>query len=164
MGGVTSVPTAVQVKRYAGNVSDRVVRELRGAIGVHERGLIITTGGFSKDAINEAQAPDRVPISLVDGEKLVELMVQKGLGVVSESRQILDLDLAALEAVADETAGVATGDKYQSLRGLPGGDYLAALNAMMEYIGAESPTADAMVTWIRESYPSVESEIGRAHV
>lgn len=34
--GLTKVPTAIQVKRWAKNVSSRTVRELRGALGPHE--------------------------------------------------------------------------------------------------------------------------------
>ena len=41
VGGVTEVKTAVQVKRWANNVSGKTVRELRGGLGPHERGLII---------------------------------------------------------------------------------------------------------------------------
>lgn len=75
VGGVTSVRTAVQVKRFSNNVPGKVVRELRGNNGVQERGLIITTAGFTKDAIAEAASPDKVPISLVDGARLVDLLV-----------------------------------------------------------------------------------------
>lgn len=43
VGGITNVRTAIQVKRSAKNVSARVVRELRGGLSPHERGLIMTT-------------------------------------------------------------------------------------------------------------------------
>jgi len=147
VGGVTSVPTAVQVKRYDANVSGKVVRELRGGIGVHERGLIITTGGFTKDAITEASSANKVPISLVDGRKLVDLLVQKRLGVVGRTVEVLDLDLNSLQVQEGEPVS-GSGGKYATMWPLPGGDYLVALNAMVEHVGSESPTMDAMVYWI----------------
>lgn len=42
VGGVTDVKTAIQVKRWSRNLAPRIVRELRGALGPHERGLIVT--------------------------------------------------------------------------------------------------------------------------
>lgn len=158
VGGVTSVSTAVQVKRYDGSVSGKVVRELRGGIGVQERGLIITTGTFTKDAIVEAAALNKVPISLVDGRKLVELLVQKRLGVVSRTVEMLDLDLESLQVGEGEPVGVSGGlVRYQSVWPLPGGDYLAALNSMVEHVGSELPTSDEMIDWIKSTFPSVES-------
>lgn len=72
VGGVTRVQTAIQVKRWAKNVSGRTVRELRGALGPHERGLIITLSRFTRDAMSDASSEIRMPISLVDGERLLE--------------------------------------------------------------------------------------------
>jgi restriction endonuclease Mrr len=43
LGGLTSVMTRVQAKRWGHSVPGRVVRELRGALKVDERGLIVTT-------------------------------------------------------------------------------------------------------------------------
>lgn len=157
VGGVTSVPTAVQVKRYEANVSGKVVRELRGGIGVHERGLIITTAGFTKDAVAEAASPNKVPISLVDGRKLVDLLVSRRIGVVVKSVEVFDLDLASLQVDEPEGSG-GNGALYQSMWPLPGGDYLGALDAMLEYVAAESPAMEEMVAWIKARFPSVESD------
>jgi restriction system protein len=59
VGGVTRVKTAIQVKRWANNVPDRIVRELRGSIGPAEQGLIITTSRFTRAAVREAEMTDR---------------------------------------------------------------------------------------------------------
>lgn len=164
VGGVTSVHTAVQVKRYEGNVSGKVVRELRGGIGVQERGLIITTAGFTKDAIAEAAAPNKVPVALVDGAKLVDLLVQKGLGVISRKVEILDLDLESLDPGDGEGGIKPVSGKYQSLWPLPGGDYLAALNAMVEYVAAESPSADSMDDWMRETFGLTGAKVAASYI
>lgn len=156
VGGVTSVPTAIQVKRYAGNVPGKVIRELRGSLGVHERGLVITTSDFTKDAQAEASASDKVPISLVNGKRLVDLLVEKQLGVVARQVHVLDLDLDSLEPTEDGTDDPRR-EKYRSIFPLPGGDYLAALNSMLEFIAAESPTEEDMVDWIKTQFPLVSS-------
>lgn len=96
VGGVTNVKTAIQVKRWAKNVPGRTVRELRGGLSPHERGLIISTAGFTRDARTEAEATERAPISLVDGERLVSLLVDHAIGVVRTEARILRLDPAAL--------------------------------------------------------------------
>src|SRR5262249_43728896 len=54
--GLTSVLTKVQAKRWSHSVPGRVVRELRGALRVDERGLIVTTAEFTPEAFREAAA------------------------------------------------------------------------------------------------------------
>src|SRR2546428_12755528 len=65
VGGITRVRTAVQVKRWNHNVPGKVVRELRGALTTDQRGLVITTSDFTKDAISEASSSAKVPIGLI---------------------------------------------------------------------------------------------------
>lgn len=103
VGGITNVKTAIQVKRWSKNVSGRTVRELRGGLSPHERGLIITTSGFTRDATTEASAAERAPISLVDGSKLVVLLIKHGIGVVRTDVRILRLDPEALLGSAAKT-------------------------------------------------------------
>ena len=49
-------PDEVQAKRWSHSVPGRIVRELRGAPRVDERGLIVTTAEFTPEAIREAAA------------------------------------------------------------------------------------------------------------
>lgn len=80
MGGVTDVRTAIQVKRWSASVSGRVARELRGGLGPHERGLVVTLSTFTRDAKAEAGSADRSPISLVNGDELIELLIDTTSG------------------------------------------------------------------------------------
>ncbi len=57
VGGVADVRTAIQVKRWNNNVQAPQVRELRGGLGPHERGLIVTTSGFSCGRELKRQSP-----------------------------------------------------------------------------------------------------------
>lgn len=71
-----------QAKRYVGAVSSSQVRDFRGAMqGRADKGIIITTGRFTRDAKAEAMRDGAPPIELVDGEQLVNLFESKGLGL-----------------------------------------------------------------------------------
>ena len=52
VGGLTNVKTVIQVKRYkkGNNISGKYITQLRGSAEVDQRGLIITTSDFTKDA------------------------------------------------------------------------------------------------------------------
>ena len=81
VGGSIDIRTAVQVKRYKQNVQRSTVQQVRGSLGAHERGLIITTSAFGSGAIEEARRVDSNPVALMDGAQLVGLLVEHGIGV-----------------------------------------------------------------------------------
>jgi hypothetical protein len=89
--GLTSVLTKVQAKRWSHSVSGRVVRELRGALRVDERGLIVTTAEFTPQARREAAAEGKAKIGLLGGDALVRLCAERGIGV--DRRQVTLLEL-----------------------------------------------------------------------
>ena len=91
-GGITSVNAAVQVKKWQKNVSVSTVRNVRGALTTHEQGIIITTSDFSRGARAEAAAVGKTPISLVNGDDLLELLIEHEIGVEKESHTVLALD------------------------------------------------------------------------
>lgn len=69
---------AIQCKRYTtGAVGSPEINNLRGAIDTNraDYGVLITTSYFSKDAV-ESSRNGSTPITLIDGNKLVDLMVQ----------------------------------------------------------------------------------------
>ena len=88
-----SIKIAFQAKRYREVVSRSMVGEFRNALmGRAEKGVIITTGRYSRDAEEEANRPGVIPIELVDGSRLVELFEEKQLGV--RPKQIFEIDNA----------------------------------------------------------------------
>ena len=99
VGDAIETRMAVQVKRWKANVQRPIVQQVRGSLGAHDQGLIITTGGFSKGARDEAEAPNKIPVGLMDGEQLVKLMVENDIGVSRSPYEILDL--AGLELGPD---------------------------------------------------------------
>lgn len=60
-------------------------------IGRAEKGIIITTGTFSQDAIREANREGAPQIELVDGKKLITMFERVELGV--KPRAIYEIDL-----------------------------------------------------------------------
>jgi len=48
-----------------------VVQQVRGSLGTHEQGLIVTTSDFSSGSRKEADRLNALPVGLMNGEKLV---------------------------------------------------------------------------------------------
>ena len=120
VGGMTRVKTAIQVKRWANKVPDRIVRELRGSIGPAEQGLIITTSGFTKSAIKEAEMTDRAPVTLIDGKVLAEHLAEYEIGIKRQSRPVLQLDETTLAgATGDGSRGNGGSGRPESAQARP---------------------------------------------
>ena len=80
--GLASMRVAFQCKRWQGNVGRTEVDRFRGAIqGEFEQGIFFTTSDFTKAAKSASLKGGAVPIILLDGESIVDLMLAKGLGV-----------------------------------------------------------------------------------
>jgi len=82
---------AVQVKRWQANVQAPVVQQVRGSLGAHEQGLIITTSDFAKGAREEASRPDATPVALMNGEQLVKLLVENDIGIRRTPADLIEL-------------------------------------------------------------------------
>lgn len=96
MNPFVSFKVLFQCKRYKGTVSRAQVGDFRNAmIGRAEKGIIMTTGTFSSDAIKEANREGAPQVELVDGEKLVEMFKRVELGV--KPRTVYEVDLPFFE-------------------------------------------------------------------
>lgn len=74
-----------QCKKYDKSVSPAQVRELKGAMdGRAGRGLLITTGTFTRQAEEEARRFGEKQIDLIDGLELARLMREFKLGLKEE--------------------------------------------------------------------------------
>ena len=94
LGNLISFPVSFQCKRYSRNVPARDVRDFRGAMqGRAEKGLIITTGGFTPAAKEEAKRDGAPPIDLIDGEALLDLLKGLRLGVKVTERVVEDVEV-----------------------------------------------------------------------
>ena len=85
LGGVLSYHVVFQAKRYQGSVSSSVIRDFRGAMsGRADKGLVLTTGSFTREAKKEATRDGATPIDLIDGNEFAERLKELGLGVTVE--------------------------------------------------------------------------------
>ncbi len=85
LGGVLSYHVVFQAKRYQGSVSSSVIRDFRGAMsGRADKGLILTTGSFTREAKKEATRDGATPIDLIDGNDFAEHLKELNLGVTVE--------------------------------------------------------------------------------
>jgi restriction system protein len=117
IGGVIRTQMAVQVKRWRHNVQAPTVQQLRGALGAHDQGLVITTSDFSAGARKEAAKPDRSPVALMSGTDLVSLLVEYQIGVQRENHDLLGLtELPGSVSDAGSSAEVAESDATAGVR------------------------------------------------
>ena len=79
-----------QCKRYSGAVGAPEIRDFRGAmVGRADKGLFMTTGGFTKDAEREAVRDGAPAIDLINGVDLCVLLRDLKLGVSTETREVV---------------------------------------------------------------------------
>ena len=98
---LVSFPVYFQCKRYKGVVTPNIVRDFRGAMaGRSEKGLLITTGSFTRDAQAEAVRDGAPPVELIDGDRLCDLLREYRLGV--DVRQRIEEDISIDAGFFDE--------------------------------------------------------------
>ena len=82
INGIFSFNIAFQCKRYQGSVGAPDIRDFRGSLTTDiEKGLFITTGSFSKQAIDEASNPGKKQIDLISGEEFMTKLAEYGIGL-----------------------------------------------------------------------------------
>ena len=91
--GFMSFHVVFQCKKYQGIVSASHIRDFRGAmVGRADKGLFITTGTFSRDAIKEATRDGAPPIDLVDGDQLADKLKEFSLGIETTMIESVTVD------------------------------------------------------------------------
>jgi restriction system protein len=92
VSGLLSFHVIFQCKRYRGSVSPSQIRDFRGAMqGRADKGLVITTGTFTRDAIKEATRDGAPPIDLIDGELLCDKLKELKLGVNTKLTESIEI-------------------------------------------------------------------------
>lgn len=81
----------VQVKRRREKVTVEGLRAFMAVLGHEDIGLLVSAGGFTRDAEQEARSQPARRITLLDLEKLFDLWVQYYRDVPEEGRRILPL-------------------------------------------------------------------------
>jgi restriction system protein len=100
LSGLLSFHVIFQCKKYKGTVTASDIRDFRGAmIGRADKGLFITTGTFTRDAIREATRDGAPPIDLVDGDQLADKLKELGLGIKKEMVERISIDTEWFKAI-----------------------------------------------------------------
>lgn len=66
----------IQVKRHEENIRVQDLRSFLAVLGEDDVGIFVTTGGFTKDAEDEARTQERRKVTLIDLERLFDLWVE----------------------------------------------------------------------------------------
>jgi hypothetical protein len=159
VGGLTNVKTVIQAKRHQNNIPGKVITQLRGSAEVDQRGLVITTSDFTKDARNEAIAPNKMTVSLVNGEKLIDLLIQHEVGVNKQEHFIYVVNLDFFKNNDGSSGKYVKDEKTLTVWPLPGGadQYLDTLIRVMEFVDLEHPTSNELANWFLNSFDAVNS-------
>lgn len=100
LAGLLSFPIIFQCKRYRNTISAGVVRDFRGAmVGRADKGLIITTGTFTRDASLEATRDGAPPIDLIDGQQLIDKLKDLKLGVTTRQVEAVEVNTGWFAAI-----------------------------------------------------------------
>lgn len=92
--GITTITEVIQVKRRQDTINRPVLDQLRGALPYYKalRGTIITLGTFSQGCIDAALFAGAAPIGLIDGEKLLDMLMKYDIGVKRRPIDLYELD------------------------------------------------------------------------
>jgi restriction system protein len=89
LGAILSFHVHFQCKRYKDTVSASVIRDFRGAmVGRADKGIILTTGTFTREAKAEALRDGAPPLDLIDGDEFVQMLKVYRLGVTVTEKTI----------------------------------------------------------------------------
>jgi len=89
--GLATMRAAFQCKRWQGSVGRPEIDKFRGAIqGQFEHGYFFTTSTFSAEAREASIKSGAVPVFLFDGHEIVQIMIEKGLGITRRPIEIYE--------------------------------------------------------------------------
>jgi restriction system protein len=100
IAGLISFNVLFQCKRWQNSVSASEIRDFRGALqGRADKGLFVTTGSFTRDAIKEASRDGATPIDLLDGEALVNKIKELKLGISIDYIEKININKKWFESI-----------------------------------------------------------------
>lgn len=89
--GLAVVNAAFQCKKWQQAVGPKEVQAFRGAIqGQFEQGYFFTTSTFTKKAQEESVKVGAAPVILFAGEQIVDIMIEKAIGIRRRPVEIYD--------------------------------------------------------------------------
>jgi len=113
--GITTINEVIQVKRHRANIQRPVLDMLRGSLHRFkaQKGTIITTGDFGKGAKDAAFDMGAAPITLINGDTLIDFLVQHEIGVKKKAVEYFEVDEKVFQAVTDEERELVADEEDQ---------------------------------------------------
>jgi restriction system protein len=110
--GITTINEVIQVKRHRANIQRTVLDMLRGSLHRFkaQKGTIITTGDYGKGAKDAAFEMGASPITLINGETLIDLLIQHEIGVKKKTVDYYEFDETVFQASEPEEPDGLTGN------------------------------------------------------
>ncbi len=101
-----------------------------------------------------------MPVSLVNGEKLIKLLFKYGVGVKAEEKLIYSIDTGYFQNETSTLKKSTSTEKNKSLWPLPGGNmnYVDTLNKFLEAIVNGQNTKKKLIQWYMNNFENVQSE------
>lgn len=81
----------IQVKRVQQKVNVDGLRSFMALLGDDDVGIFVTTGEFTRDAVDEARTQEKRKVTLIDLERLVDLWIQHYSSLTDTARSRLPL-------------------------------------------------------------------------
>jgi restriction system protein len=89
--GLATLNVAFQCKRWQGNVPTKEIHQFRGVVqGAFEQGYFFTTSDFVAGAQEASVKKGAATIVLLNGDAIVQLMIEKGLGIRRRAVEIYE--------------------------------------------------------------------------
>lgn len=120
----------VQVKQYTQRVGSPAMRNFVGALSSHDYqfGSFITSSEFSSGAIDVAEGEVAQPITLIDRERLTDIMLERELGVVQTGGEF------EIDHEFWDLFGTSTGEDLVKSDAVPQADSFDIINIVIEGI------------------------------
>lgn len=92
LGTVKSYHFAFLAKRHTGTVADDTIQEIRDTMDDQtDKGLLLTTGYFTREAKRQAKRKGKIPVDLIDGNNLIQRLARHRLGISSQTGEVVQL-------------------------------------------------------------------------
>lgn len=120
----------VQVKQYTQNVGSPPMRNFVGALSSHnyQFGSFITSSEFNSGAIKVAEGEVSQPITLVDRDRLTDIMLERELGIVHVGKEY------EIDHEFWDLFGTSTGEDVVKSDAVPQADSFEIMNIVMRGI------------------------------
>jgi restriction system protein len=100
IAGLIGFNILFQCKRWKNSVTSKEIRDFRGAMqGRADKGLFVTTGAFTRDAIKEASRDGAIQIDLMDGDALTNKIRELKLGISIKKIEKVEINSEFFESI-----------------------------------------------------------------